>query len=243
MKKLCFLIVLLCMICAGAVAEQPQGTATPAPTRVPAVLATPEGAVRATPTPRPTDAPLPEDPFMANAVELARRIDLLAKSSMFMITESWISLDEAEKLFGGDHTWPSQVFVLKQETLIEALFAGVPAENRPDFTRVEMRRDLVSELPYMLLGDMSQEQLSTIQTLHRYKVFACDDASGCGVMIMLYEDAAPIMLTWYADRGAVSISACFMPDEALRECATAEAVSRWFASRGMPEAAFEEVQQ
>lgn len=243
------LILLICLLlgmtCAAG-ESAPEPTSTPAPTPVPDMIAVPDGTTRpiATATPRPTDAPLPADPFIANAVEIARRIDLLAESRLFM--SEWdfsgATQEQIDAVAAGDHTNPARIFLLRGETLVETLTAGAPEGSAAiDLNRVEIRRDLVEALPDMLLSPLDEVERSLIATLSRYKVFAHSEAQSCGVLILLYADATPVLETWYADRGAVKIAAWFLPDDALADCATAEDVTAWFAGQGMPPAALEEV--
>lgn len=243
MRKLFMIVlVLLTVLMASSVAcAEAVTTPAPAPTRIPDLVAVPEGERRpvVTATPRPSDAPLPEDPFMSHVVELSRRIDLLAKSSVFRYNE-WLDDELTAELTAGDHTNPVRAFVLDGAKLSEALFAGMDASVRPDLTRVELRRDLVSTVPGILLTNMENDKLQIITTLQRYKVFA-SDVTGSGLIVLLYEDAVPILLTWYSDCGAVSLSASFMPDEDLVNCHNAADISEWFASSGLPEVSFEEV--
>lgn len=237
------LVILLCMsaACAEDVASGSDLTATPTPAQDNVF---PPMSAKATPTPRPTEAPLPEDPFMANAVEIARRIGQLAQSERFMwyYDYSGATQEQIEAVAGGDHTMPARVFHISGEQLIVGLYSGAEAGAMLDFTRVELQRDLVSSLPEMLLGVREETELSLIYLLARYKTFACDTAAGCGLYIMLYEDATPIVLPWYAENGAVKISAFFMPDAALTACTDAAEVSAWFAGKGLPAVTFEEVQ-
>ncbi len=228
------------------VSQTPAPTATPAPTKVPDLLATPEGQVwkLVTATPRPTDAPLPQDTFMANAVEIARRIDLLAKSEMFIYYWDYSSLTmkEIEALTRGDHTNPVRMYEMTGDDMLAALAENMPeGAVLPDLTRAEMRRDLVNALPDMLQGERSDDEMSLLHLLWRYKVFASEDREGCGLMLLLYGDAVPIAVTWHANSGAVSMAACFLPDEALQACMSAEEAAAWFAGKGMPAAAFKEV--
>lgn len=258
MKKL--LPILLLLLCMAAMPAQaltptlsptpectPAPTATPEATRVPDMIAMPDGETRpvVTATPRPTDAPLPADPFMANAIEIARRIDLLAESSLFIYSWDYSGATQAqlEAVSGGDHTNPVRVYEMTGEGMLEALSAIAPeGSTLPDLSRAELRRDLVNALPDMLLGDRPDEELSLIHLLWRYKVFACEGVEGCGMLLMLYEGATPVALTWYADQGAVSMSACFMPDDALAACQSAEEAAAWFAGKGLPAVTFEEVE-
>jgi len=228
------------------VSPTPAPTVTPSPTKMPDLLATPEGQVwkLVTATPRPTDAPLPEDAFMANAVEIARRIDLLAKSEAFIYywDYSALTMKEIEALTRGDHTNPDRIYEMTGDDMLAALAENLPeGAVLPDLTRPEMRRDLVSALPDMLLSERGEEEMSLLHLLWRYKVFASEDREGCGLMLMLYEDAVPIAVTWHSDRGAVSMAACFLPDEALQACRSAEEAAVWFAGKGLPAATFKEV--
>lgn len=246
MKK--FLLMLLALLlCAGmACAEKAVPTATPAPTSVPDMIAQPEGTRRPieTATPRPADAPLPEDTFLGHAVEIARRLDLMAESSVYYYycNRTDATRERWDAVSRGDHTTPARIFSLSGGELRRGLTGGDP-ENAPwfDLTRPELRRDIVGTLPEMMFIGMDREDVSLIKMLARYKVYASDVPDDCGLLIMLYTDGTPIVCYWYSNAGAVSISAFFIPDAALEACVTVEDVSAWFAALGMPQVSFEEV--
>lgn len=249
MKKLLLFLALLLsiMLCGAALAETMPVTPTPAPTQVPEMIAQPDATRRpiATATPRPADAPLPEDVFIGNAVEIARRMDMLAKSGVFYTycNRSYASEELWDATTRGDHTTPVRIYSLSGDALVAALTAGAPeGSSLLDLTRTDLRRDLVSSLPDMMFIGRDSEEVSLIQGLGRYKVFAADIPEGCGILVLQYEDAVPIVCYWYTDRGAVSISAFFLPDETLAACACPEDVAAWFQTLGLPTAAFEEVE-
>lgn len=244
MKKLLLLLaVLLCA--AGALAEEAPVTPTPAPTPVPDLIAQPDASRRPieTATPRPEDAPLPEDEFLGHAVEIARRLGLMAESSVYFdyCNRSGASRERWDAVSRGDHTTPSRIYSLSGTELMLGLTNGQP-ESAPwfDLSRPELRRDIVATLPDMMFLGMDQEDVSLIKMMGRYKVFASDQ-EGCGLLVMLYDGGTPIVCYWYSDNGAVSISAFFLPDEVLENCQSAEDVSAWFASLNMPVVTFEEV--
>lgn len=196
----------------------------------------------ATPAPTPELPPLPDDPMLQNLVEIAQRIDLLAENARFMQYYAYGATQERiDAVSWGDHSRPQRVFHLGGQTLIDALYAGADPSQMLDFTRLELRRDLVEELPELLWGVREETELSLLSLLWRFKVFAAQEDGGCGLYLLLYENAAPVAVTWVAESGCVKMSACFMPDEALASAADAQAVSAWFAGQGMPEVAFEEV--
>ena len=227
----------------------PAVTPTPAPmlTPTPKVNSVIEGGYTApaTPTPAPTPElpPLRDDPMLLNVVEIAHRIDILAESELFMSAYDYAGLTEAqiEAVAGGDHTRPKAVYHGSGEALIAALFAGVPAEHVPDFTRHELLRDLVEDVPEMLWGTRESAELSVLSTLARYKVFALPGAQGCGLFFLLYEDATPILVTWSAYNDAVDVAAFFLPDEDLAAVSDPQEMTDWFVSVGMPSIPFEEV--
>lgn len=239
MKKL--LLLLMVILTLPALAEEP-----PTPTPAPASDSVAEGYVApATPTPAPTPElpPLREDPMLQNIVEIAHRIDLLAESRLFRA--QYISYEVAdeviERVSYGDHSRPAQVFHMDGRQMIDALQAGVEPSQQLDFTRPELMRDLVDELPELLFGTREDGELHVLSVLWRYKVFEAPGASGCGLFVMLYEEAAPVVVTWMAQNDCVKVSACFMPDEALAAVRDARGAAEWFASKGMPAVTFEEV--
>lgn len=246
MKKL-LLLVLALLLCTGAAwAENAAPTATPAPTPVPDMIAQPDATRRPiqTATPRPDDAPLPEDPFIANAIEIARRTDLLTKSSTYYAycNRSGATPERWEKVSRGDHTTPVRIFSLDGEALRMALTGGQP-ENSPwfDLSREELRSDMVTSLADVMYTGMDAEDVRACRAQARYKVYASELPDSCGLLILLYEDAVPVVSPWYANEGAVCVCAFMMPDEALEACRTAEDVAAWFAGLNMPEVTFEEV--
>ena len=243
MMMLSVLVLLLGCVLGFAIAEE---TPVPTPTSVPAVLAQPDATPKpyATPTPRPTEAPLPEDVFFANVVEIARRIDLLAESRRFMqyVNGYMTSDDVLSAVTRGDHTNPIRCWQVDGLELARALTAnGAQAALPLDLSRQEILQVMVDSLPQLMLVDRTSEELSLISVLSRYKAFACEGVEGCGLLILQYEDATPVAVSWYETAGAVKASAQFLPDPDLEACETAEAVSAWFAGLGLPPVAFEEV--
>lgn len=262
MKKILLPLLLLLLCMGAACAEEPAPAVTLSPTPASEMIAQPDATRRPTQTatPRPADAPLPEDVFLGHAVEIARRLDLMAESSVYYAycNRSGATQELWDEVSRGDHTTPSRIFSLSGERLVYGLSGGQP-ENAPwlDLTRADLRRDMTHGLPDVMYVGMKQETVSLCKTLARYKVFAYDagvvlpqsmgrnDVSlagdGCGLLVMLYDGGTPVVLPWHSQNGAVSISAFFMPDAALEACQSAEDVAAWFASLGMPLVTFEEV--
>lgn len=243
MKRL--LIILLLLLALPAIAEEAVQTGDPSPT--PNMNSVVEGgyAAPSTPTPAPTPElpPLRDDPMLQHVVEIAYRIDILAENERFMARYGYgvLSPERIETLSYGDHARPARLFHLNGETLFAALHAGADPAEMLDFSRPELQRDLVDELPQILWGRREDTELSVLSVLSRCKIFAMDDVSGCGVYILLYKDAAPVLVTWYAGPGCAEVAAYFLPDAELADADDANAVSSWFVSKGMPPVIFEEV--
>lgn len=236
-------LILLCMmmLAVPVLAEDAAPTATPQPDSV--VEGGYEAPATATPVPTPEPPPLRDDPMLQNVVEIAQRIDMLAENELFMnhYTYGMATEEQIEAVSYGDHTRPVQAFHLNGQALIDALYAGAGESDRLDFTRPELLNDLVGELPEILWGRREELELSILSMLARYKVFALEMEPGCGLFFLLYEDAAPVLVTWVAGNGCVDTGAWFMPDEKLATVSTAEEMSAWFAEMGMPAVTFEEV--
>lgn len=64
-------------------------------------------------------------------------------------------------------------------------------------------------------------------------IFADPDASGTGLYLFLYEDSAPIIITWKGENGAYHLSAAFQPGEYPASCRKAEDVNAWADSIGL----------
>lgn len=237
MKRLISLAMTLMLPFCFAAAEAP--TATPAP-RTDSVI---EGYATPTPAPTPELPPLRDDPVIANIVEIAHRIDQLAESELYM---RYLTMNEeerkiAEQISAGDHTQPLRAYHLSGEALIAALFAGAQPEQIPDFSRFELARDLVEELPSIMWGTRESQEISMLNHLARYKIFALEGASGCGLFVLMYREATPVVIPWVAENGVMKVAAFFMPDEGLRAAETQDEVANWFKDVGMPAVQFEEV--
>lgn len=239
MKKLLVLLI-LALLALPALAEE--ASPTPAPT-TDSMAEGYTAPITPAPAPTPELPPLRDDPMLQNVVEIAHRIDLLAESKLFRshFVAYTVPGEVVDKITYGDHTRPEKVYHLNGQAFIEALYQGADASQIPDFTRVELRRDLVGELPEHFWGQRAAEELYVLSVLSRYKVFALPGAEGCGVFFLLYQEASPVMVTWEAYNDCVGVSAFFMPDEALAAVTNAEELSAWFAGFGMPMVVFEEV--
>ncbi len=244
MKKMLLPLMLMLLLASAALAESP--TPTPTATPVPDLIAQPDATPRpiTTATPRPADAPLPEDVFIGHAIELARRVDMLAESSVYFTYNNLANVSEEcwELVSRGDHTTPSRIFSLSGEALHQVLTGGdEQSATWFDLSRPELRRDMVHALISMMQMKLDSDAHMATSFLARAKVFVWDGPDSCGFLVLLYEDAVPAVISWYSDQGALQMSAYLLPDEALEACVSAEDVAAWFESWNMPRVTFEEV--
>ncbi len=214
----------------------------PAATPVPETDSIVEGYATATPVPTPELPPLRDDPMLQHVVEIAHRIDLLAESKLFIpYTAGRVEKELIDAVSSGDHSRPERVYHLDGAALIDALFAGADPAQMPDFTRPELLSDLVEELPEMLWGRREERELYLLSTLSRYKIFASEGAQGCGLFVLLYREATPVLVIWTGWNDCAKVAAFFMPDANLAAAASGEDVAAWFSGIGMPAVLFEEV--
>lgn len=238
-----YFLMLLCalLLVTPAMAEEANPAVTPEPDSV--VEGGYEAPATPTPVPTPEPPPLRDDPLLQNVVEIAHRIDILAENEAFMFqyTYGMVNEEQIEAVSYGDHSRPARAFHLNGQALIDALYAGTDRVDMLDFTRPELLSDLVGELPEILWGRREDAELSILNMLARYKVFALEEAQGCGMFFLLYEEGSPVLVTWMAVNGCVDASAFFIPDDELAAATNAEMVADWFAGKGMPTVPVEEV--
>jgi len=87
---------------------------------------------------------------------------------------------------------------------------------------------LTQQIAY--IGDVA---LAAVGAMHSDAIFADPDAGGTGLYLFLYEDGAPIVITWTAENGAYHLSAAFQPGEYPASCRNAEDVNAWAESIGL----------
>lgn len=79
-------------------------------------------------------------------------------------------------------------------------------------------------------GDVA---LAATGAMHSNVIFADPDSSGMGIYLFLYEDGAPIIVTWTGENGAYYLSAAFQPGEYPATCRNADDVNKWAQSIGL----------
>ena len=79
------------------------------------------------------------------------------------------------------------------------------------------------------LGAFTLSAASIVQT----EVIFAANLEGSGFYLLLYDRAAPVLVSWYAERGAVGMCASVLPFDDLSACATAEEATAWFSAHGV----------
>lgn len=140
----------------------------------------------------------------------------------------------------GDHTQPRMILAVDTALMTNALTAGVLAvsdvEDGPLREKAEemLRLQAPSLLCTDLLGDMGANTLAAATAAKATMIFADAEADGSGLFILLYEDATPVMVSWYAQNGAVSMSSVFLPDDGLAAVKTGGEAALWLMKRDWP---------
>lgn len=177
---------------------------------------------------------LAENQLVMHAVTLARQMDALAGNETCLRVMS-LSKKIATHVMTwaeGDHDQP-RLIVLADAT--EALVAmrqelmqqeGIPEEM---IDRLLYHQNVLT-LPQRLAARQGAETLAAVSSVQTGMLLAEPEAAGAGVFILLYEAAVPVLVSWYAQNGAVSMSAMFVPDEGLAAQTSARAVEVWLKS-------------
>ncbi len=83
------------------------------------------------------------------------------------------------------------------------------------------------------IGMLGVTHLSAMSSLHHTLIFADETACGTGLYLFLYEDGAPIIVTWMGENGAYHLSAAFQPGEYPAFCRNADDANAWADSIGL----------
>lgn len=172
------------------------------------------------------------DALTLRAVELAARLDALAEDEGFLTALT--SLEEVLVTIRGwaegSHDAPVRLFRVDTSELPGSL-AGMMGEGLSEAAVAELHRRLPMRLPSLLCANQGALQLATASHCQVSEVFATQ-AQGSGVLMLLYEDAVPVLVAWRTENGAALMQASFLDDAALAACTTAEQASVWLSEQG-----------
>ena len=131
----------------------------------------------------------------------------------------------------GSHDAPVRLFRVDTAELPDSL-AGMMGEGMSDVGMEEIKRRLPMSLPSLLCAHQGTVQLTAASICQVSEVFATQ-TQGSGVLMLLYEDAVPVLVAWRTENGAALMQASFLDDAALAACTTAEQASAWLAEQGL----------
>ena len=176
---------------------------------------------------------LAEDLLAQRAAELAARMDALAEDEAFLATMT-ASGDILVTIRGwaeGNHDTPARMFRVDTEEMLGSL-AGEIGDGLSDPSVAELNRRLPISLPSLLCAHQGTVQLAAASICQVSEVFATQ-AQGSGMLMLLYEDAVPVLAAWRTENGAALMQVSFLDDTALEACTTAEQASAWLAEQGL----------
>lgn len=180
-----------------------------------------------------TASAMAEDLLAQRAAELAARMDALAEDEAFLATMTG-SEDILVTIRGwaeGSHDTPARMFRVDTVEMLGSL-AEVIGEGLSDASMAELNRRLPISLPSLLCAHQGTVQLAAASICQVSEVFATQ-AQGSGMLMLLYEDAVPVLAAWRTENGAALMQVSFLVDSELAACTTAEQVSAWLAERGL----------
>lgn len=156
-----------------------------------------------------------ENTILRYAVELGRKLDALAEdeeiAAQYTYNEETLAIIRA---YGaGDHNVPMQVQAIVLDDLLPLMQAEV--EGLPDAAMRQIQNMLPNIVKQSMISAYGVNTLVASSIVRSETTFAAPDAEGQGLWVMIYEDAAPVGIAWYAENGAVHMAAAFLPEDAL----------------------------
>ena len=181
---------------------------------------------------------LAEDQNVNHLLELCERVDLLLRNDRMV--SDWVSgtdsaiADENKiinRLRAGDRSMPKAIYFVSEETLKDAFVAGNDAYDDSE----EQRTSLVQIPQQVLIDQLDDYGQSMFGNLARQTNYLSDsDEPMLGLYFVLYDDALP-MLGYINGDGEVNALSCMpiLSDE-LMKCESAEEVTAWMETVGLP---------
>lgn len=112
----------------------------------------------------------------------------------------------------GSHDAPSEV----RAAVLDEVLTMMPEElsELPEAGKRQVQNMLPRLLVQGCINTFSVNVVVANTILHANVTFAAERVEGQGLWVLLYEDAAPIAVSWYAENGAVHMEASFLPGAA-----------------------------
>lgn len=152
-----------------------------------------------------------ENNLLRHAVELGRELDALAEDEerIRLYTTGAEVLSMVRAYGAGSHEEPCEVRAVVLDEIL-ALMSEEMAEL-PDSGKRQVQNMLPGVLKQGYINGFGVNAVVASTILNASVTFSDDQARGMGLWILLYEDAAPIAVSWYAENGAVRMEAAFLP--------------------------------
>lgn len=160
----------------------------------------------------PTACAEGENTLLRYATALGRELDELAEDdshALHYTTEPEV-LELVRSYGSGDHDRPYEVRAVMLEEMQDTLSALL--EGIPEAGRRQMENMLPGMLKQSSTNSFGVNAVVANAILFKSVTFASQDVAGQGLWILLYEDAVPVAVSWYAENGAVHMEASFIPD-------------------------------
>lgn len=156
--------------------------------------------------------------LIVKAQDLAEDLDALAEDEAHIRD---FSLDEhvVDMILGwgaGNHDVTAEVWMLDLSMFMGALVQELPAEA-PEAGRVMLHRSLGQVLLQAATNAGGADMVAASAVARTTTTFAAPVLNDSGIFLLLYEDAAPVGVSWYAEEGAVNMTAVFLPDATVTD--------------------------
>lgn len=177
-------------------------------------------------------AALAEDTLLNHAMGLACLLDEMAGSEAYigLMSGSEELHAQIRAWAAGDHEEPVAVFAVSMPLQTVLSQVGDEAEDTTADWSANLVRQLemrvIDSLPSIINSRNGAVMLAASSVCRADTAFACDSLTADVAYVLLYQDAAPVMVCFtVAEDGVVSASASFLAGEQAAAMATAEDVA------------------
>lgn len=177
------------------------------------------------------------------AVEMAQYMRGLVDGDYLDIKQVPQEMQEiAAKWAAGVNESPRLVVELELSGLAAISQIRAVFRMEPEAVRYEAESTMLASVWQAMVNSASQEGVAALSfaeiqrinaQIQAFRMYAEAGEEGNGMYIVLYENAAPIVMIVNAENGAVSIQGMFLPSEKLAKCQNYGQVALWLMLGGI----------
>lgn len=152
-----------------------------------------------------------ETALLRHAVNLGWELDAMAENEerARQYTSEADVLAMIRSYGEGSHDEPCEIRAAVLDELM--VMMGAELSELPDAGKRQVQNMLPHVVKQGYINTFGVKAVVANTILRASVTFAAEQAEGQGLWIMLYEEASPVAVSWYAENGAVHMEASFLP--------------------------------